>query len=105
MIYDRGHTAVGVDAAIFGGQMVARQHVHLEQPVRQPDLFEHDRDLVAVGSGREIDVDHRECFSAKMAREASKGASKEALPAGDRQSVVEGKNVSGRLDSGGGSIN
>src|SRR3546814_2552655 len=50
MIDDRGQTAVGVDAAIFGGQMVARQHVHLEQPVRQPDLFEHDRDLVAVRS-------------------------------------------------------
>jgi len=34
--------------------MIAREHIHLEQAVRQARLFKHDRNLVPVGRGGEI---------------------------------------------------
>src|SRR3546814_7386074 len=77
MVDDRGQAAVGVDPPIFGRQMIALEHVHREQLMRKPDLFEHDRDLVAVRRGGEINVDHAGFPSAKMARAAAKAASKD----------------------------
>src|SRR3546814_2767992 len=56
MVDDRGQAAVGVDPPIFGGQMIALEHVHREQLVRKPGFFEHDRNLVAVRRGGAINA-------------------------------------------------
>src|SRR3546814_10838687 len=87
MVDDRGQAAIGVDPPIFGGQMVAFEHVHREQLVRKPGFFEHDRDLVAIRRGCEINVDHAGCPSAKMTRAAAKAASNASFPAGSARTA------------------
>src|SRR3546814_16964890 len=69
--------------------MVAREHVHLEQPVGQSGLLEHDRDFVAVGGRGEIDVEHRGRTSGH--RQNLNPASTEMLRAGGSEERRGGK--------------
>src|SRR3546814_20352034 len=87
MVDDRGQAAVGVDPPIFGGQMIALEHVHREQLVRQHGFFEHDRNLVAVARGGEINADPDGFPSAKRASAADKPASTAPSPGASAPAV------------------
>src|SRR5690348_559888 len=59
MIHDRRHLVVGRDGKVIGLELVALADVHRPDRVRQPGLFEEQRDLVSVGRGPVVEVDHR----------------------------------------------
>jgi hypothetical protein len=61
---DRGQASVRVDLAEGGLQLVALQHVVGDQAIGKAELLQQDRDLVAVGGGHEVDVDHQRLLAA-----------------------------------------
>ena len=56
---DRGHLVVGADLQELGLELVALADVDGMDVPLQPALLEHDMNLVPVGRGPRIAIDHR----------------------------------------------
>ena len=58
-IDNRGYAVVGADLQELGLELMSGTDVHTMDAVRKPGLLEHDVDLVAVGRGPAVELDHR----------------------------------------------
>ena len=61
LIIDSGHLGIGIEGEIFRAELLAAARVDRHGRVREPGLFQIERDLARVGRAVEIEFQHVVC--------------------------------------------